>query len=45
MELTQAEVREQVRAQLRESRYEEAYTNWARDVRGRAFVEMREPPL
>lgn len=45
VELTPAEVREQVRAQLRESRYEEAYTNWARDVRGRAFVEMREPPL
>ena len=45
VELTTAEVREQVRAQLRESRYEEAYSNWARDVRGRAFVEMREPPL
>jgi peptidyl-prolyl cis-trans isomerase SurA len=45
VELTPAEVREQVRASLRESRYEEAYTNWARDVRGRAFVEMREPPL
>ncbi len=45
VELTVAEVREQVRAQLRESRYEEAYTSWARDVRGRAFVEMREPPL
>jgi peptidyl-prolyl cis-trans isomerase SurA len=45
VELTQAEVREQVRGQLRETRYEEAYTNWARDVRGRAFVEMREPPL
>ncbi len=45
VELTQAEVREQVRAQLRDSRYEEAFTNWARDIRGRAFVEMREPPL
>lgn len=45
VELTPAEVREQVRAQLRESRYEEAYASWARDVRGRAFVEMREPPL
>ena len=45
VELTPAEVREQVRAQLRESRYDEAYTSWARDVRGRAFVEMREPPL
>lgn len=45
VELTPAEVREQVRAQLRESRYEEAFTSWARDVRGRAFVEMRDPPL
>ena len=45
VELTQAEVREQVRAQLRESRYEEAFASWARDIRGRAFVEMREPPL
>ena len=45
VELTQAEVREQVRAKLRDSRYEEAFTNWARDIRGRAFVEMREPPL
>ncbi|OYU44546.1 MAG: molecular chaperone SurA [Burkholderiales bacterium PBB4] len=45
VELTPAEVREQVRAQLRESRYDEAYTSWARDVRGRAFVELREPPL
>ena len=45
VELTPAEVREQVRGQLRESRYEEAYANWVRDVRGRAFVEMREPPL
>ncbi|MBC7618409.1 MAG: peptidylprolyl isomerase [Candidatus Saccharibacteria bacterium] len=45
VELTPAEVREQVRAQLRESRYDEAYASWARDIRGRAFVEMREPPL
>ena len=45
VELTSAEVREQVRAQLRESRYDEAYTSWTRDIRGRAFVEMREPPL
>lgn len=45
VELTQAEVREQVRAKLRDSRYEEAFANWARDIRGRAFVEMREPPL
>lgn len=45
VELTPAEVREQVRNQLRDSRYEEALSSWERDVRGRAFVELREPPL
>ena len=44
MELSPQEVRESVRSELRRSRYEEAYRNWAQDVRGRAFVEMREPP-
>ncbi|TAH13702.1 MAG: molecular chaperone SurA [Curvibacter sp.] len=44
VELSPQEVRESVRSELRRSRYEEAYRNWAQDVRGRAFVEMREPP-
>jgi peptidyl-prolyl cis-trans isomerase SurA len=44
VELSPQEVRESVRSELRSSRYEEAYRNWAQDVRGRAFVEMREPP-
>ncbi len=44
-ELSQKELREVVRAQLRESRYEEAYANWVQETRGRAFVELREPPL
>jgi len=34
-----------VRDTLRQTRAEEAYANWARDIRGRAFVELREPPL
>lgn len=29
---------------LRESKRDEAYEAWAQDVRGRAFVELREPP-
>jgi peptidyl-prolyl cis-trans isomerase SurA len=43
-ELSQKELRDAVRAQLRETRYEEAFANWVQEVRGRAFVEMREPP-
>jgi peptidyl-prolyl cis-trans isomerase SurA len=43
-ELEPREIRELMRNQLRESKYEETFTNWARDLRDRAFVEMREPP-
>ncbi len=43
-ELSPKELRDAVRGQLRESRYEEAFANWVQEVRGRAFVEMREPP-
>jgi peptidyl-prolyl cis-trans isomerase SurA len=44
VDLSQRELRDAVRAQLQESKYEEAYNVWARDLRERAFVEMREPP-
>jgi len=44
VEMSEREVRESIRAQLRESRYESAFTSWAQDVRGKAFVEYREPP-
>ena len=37
------EIREMVRNQLRQSRYQEAYSTWAQEVRDRAFVEIREP--
>lgn len=43
-EMSPREVREVVRNQLREAKLDEAYANWARDVRERAYVEMREPP-
>ena len=36
--------REQARNILREQKFEEAYVEWLRDLRGRAYVEMREPP-
>ncbi len=37
--------REQARNVLREQRFETAYLDWVRDLRGRAYVEMREPPV
>lgn len=39
------QLREQARAVLREQKFEEAYTEWSKDLRARAYVEMREPPL
>ncbi len=36
--------REQARNELRELKFEDAYIDWLRDLRGRAYVEMREPP-
>jgi peptidyl-prolyl cis-trans isomerase SurA len=38
------QVREQARNALREQKYEEAYLEWVKDLRSRAYVEMREPP-
>ena len=43
--LTPEQQREAVRAQLRERKYEQAYRTWAQDVRARAYVELRSPPL
>jgi peptidyl-prolyl cis-trans isomerase SurA len=36
--------REQARNLLREQKFEEAYNEWSRDLRARAYVELREPP-
>ena len=36
--------REQARSALREQRFEEAYKDWSRELRARAYVEMRESP-
>jgi peptidyl-prolyl cis-trans isomerase SurA len=38
------ERREVVRNVLRERKLDEAYATWAQEVRGRAYVEYREPP-
>lgn len=43
-QLTDKEVREQARNALREQKFESEYRDWARDLRARAYIEMREPP-
>ena len=42
--LSTREQRELARNVLREKKTEEAYAVWAQEVRGRAYVEYREPP-
>jgi peptidyl-prolyl cis-trans isomerase SurA len=38
------QVREQARNALREQKFEEAYLEWIKELRSRAYVEMRDPP-
>jgi peptidyl-prolyl cis-trans isomerase SurA len=38
------QLRDQARQALRERKFAEAYEEWVREVRGRAYVEFREPP-
>ena len=42
-QLSNREQRELARAALREKKQEDAYALWVRDIRGRAYVEYREP--
>lgn len=42
--LTQREQRDLIRAVVRERKGNQALTSWLQDLRGRAFVEYREPP-
>ena len=42
--MSDAEQRALARNVLREKKLDEAYAAWVQDVRGRAYVEMREPP-
>ena len=39
------QLREQAKNILREQKFEDAYADWAKDLRARAYIEMREPPL
>jgi peptidyl-prolyl cis-trans isomerase SurA len=38
------QLREQARNVLRESKFEQAYLDWTKELRSRAYVEYREPP-
>ena len=42
--LSQREQRDAARNLVREKKLDEAYVQWAQEVRGRAYVEFREPP-
>ena len=43
-QLSTREQRELARTALREKKQEDAYALWAQEIRGRAYVEYREPP-
>jgi peptidyl-prolyl cis-trans isomerase SurA len=45
VEFDPKQLREQARNTLREQKFEQAYSDWARDLRARAYIELREPPL
>jgi peptidyl-prolyl cis-trans isomerase SurA len=38
------ELRQQARNALREQKFEQAYLDWIKELRSRAYVEFREPP-
>lgn len=42
--MTDAEQRNLARNVLREGKLDEAYASWVQEIRGKAFIEMREPP-
>jgi peptidyl-prolyl cis-trans isomerase SurA len=43
-DISPKEQRELARTSLREKKSEEAFVVWAQEVRGRAYVELRDPP-
>ncbi len=42
--LDKKQQRDQARNILREQKFETAYTEWLAELRGRAYIELREPP-
>ena len=43
--LSEREMRDIVRNSLRDKKFDETYQLWVQEVRGRAYVEYRDPPL
>jgi peptidyl-prolyl cis-trans isomerase SurA len=44
VEVEPRQLREQARNALREQKFDGAYQEWVKEMRARAYVEMREPP-
>ena len=44
-QLSNRDQRELARSVIRDKKLEDAYAVWAQEIRGRAYVEFREPPL
>ena len=42
--ISERELRESARNLVRQRKYDETYEQWAQEVRGRAYVEYRDPP-
>jgi peptidyl-prolyl cis-trans isomerase SurA len=42
--LSATQEREYARNALREQKFPEALQTWSREIRGKAFIEYREPP-
>ncbi|NBP45686.1 MAG: peptidylprolyl isomerase [Betaproteobacteria bacterium] len=44
VEMTRDQIKQQIENQLREQKAGKATEDWLLNLRGRAFIEMREPP-
>lgn len=42
--ISERELRESARNLVRQRKYDETYEQWAQEVRGRAYIEYRDPP-
>jgi peptidyl-prolyl cis-trans isomerase SurA len=43
--VSEREQNEMIRNMMRDKKFNEVFINWAQDVRARAYVELRDPPL
>jgi peptidyl-prolyl cis-trans isomerase SurA len=42
--ISERELRDSARNIVRQRKFDETYEQWAQEVRGRAYVEYRDPP-